>query len=145
MIGLIQRVRSAKVEVHSEIISQIDKGLLLFLGIEKNDTETNAEMLADKIAKLRIFADENDKMNQSLRDISGKLLVVSQFTLAADLNKGNRPGFSNSAPPELGEALYAYFIKYFQQHYGDCQQGKFGADMQVSLVNDGPATFYISN
>lgn len=143
MIGLIQRVKSAHVTVENKRISQIDTGILLLLGVEKGDTQEHVHTLANKVSKLRIFADENDKMNLSLSDISGELLVVSQFTLAADVKKGNRPGFSNAATHESGEMLYHYFIEYYQNNIGHCHQGQFGAKMDVSLVNDGPATFYL--
>ena len=143
MIGLIQRVNSASVLVDKRTISQIDKGILLLLGVEKNDTQSKAEALAQKISKMRIFSDENDKMNLSIQDIKGEILVVSQFTLVADVKKGNRPGFSDAAPPELGQSLYLHFVEYYQNQIGRCQKGQFGANMQVCLENDGPATFYI--
>lgn len=143
MIGLIQRVKQAKVSVDNELHSQIDQGILLLLGIEKKDSSENIEKLARKVANLRIFEDENAKMNLSLSDIQGELLVVSQFTLVADTAKGNRPGFSNSAPPALSEILYDEFIKHFTCTYAPCKSGRFGANMQVELINDGPATFYI--
>ena len=148
MIGLIQRVSKASVSVDQHIVGSIDKGLLLLLGIEKHDSQQALEKLARKIANIRIFEDEHGKMNVSLFDLykqdkSVSLLVVSQFTLVADTAKGNRPGFSNSAPPTLGEDLYKRFITHFEQHYCPCQRGQFGANMQVSLVNDGPATFHL--
>ncbi|MDT0595446.1 D-aminoacyl-tRNA deacylase [Glaciecola petra] len=143
MIGLIQRVKSAQVSVDNTIISQINSGILLLLGVEKGDTNTHAKTMANKVSKLRIFADANDKMNLSLSDVAGDLLVVSQFTLAADVKKGNRPGFSNAAAHESGEMLYHYFIEYYQTNIGRCHQGQYGANMEVSLVNDGPATFYL--
>ena len=143
MIGLIQRVKQAKVSVGKEIIGQIDQGILLLLGIEKNDNKEKIEKLARKVANLRIFEDDNAKMNLSLLDIKGQLLVVSQFTLVADTAKGNRPGFSNSASPALGETLYDEFIEHFTCTHAPCKSGQFGANMQVELINDGPATFYI--
>jgi D-tyrosyl-tRNA(Tyr) deacylase len=143
MIGLIQRVTSAKVVVGGEPVGQIQGGILLLLGVEKDDSSSQIEKLARKIRNLRIFADEDGKMNLSLKDTQGKLLVVSQFTLVADTAKGNRPGFSNSAPPELGEKLYNEFIEHYSTTYDHCEAGTFGANMQVELVNDGPATFHI--
>jgi D-tyrosyl-tRNA(Tyr) deacylase len=143
VIGLIQRVKRAKVSVDTVVISEIDHGMLLFLGVEKNDNNDNVERLSKKVANLRIFADENAKMNLSLLDVKGELLVVSQFTLVSDIAKGNRPGFSNSAPPALGETLYKHFINHFTATYTSCKSGRFGANMQVELINDGPATFYL--
>lgn len=148
MIGLIQRVTNARVMVDNTSIARIENGILLLLGVEKHDGIKEVEKLARKVANIRIFADENDKMNKSLLDIQdqvtqARLLVVSQFTLVADTAKGNRPGFSNSAPPDVSIALYEQFISYYQAHYGACESGQFGANMQVELVNDGPATFYL--
>lgn len=143
MIGLIQRVTHAHVSVDEQIIGQIDKGILLLLGVEKLDSLENMKQLAKKIANFRMFEDENGKMNKSLLDIKGQLLVVSQFTLVADTRKGNRPGFSNGASPEHGLAMYQAFIEHFEAEYLPCQSGRFGANMQVALVNDGPATFTI--
>lgn len=143
MIGLIQRVTRAKVLVDARAVGQIDKGILLLLGVEKNDTLAQIEKLAKKVANLRIFADADGKMNKSLQDIDGQLLVVSQFTLVADTAKGNRPGFSNSASHVDGERIYNAFIAHFCATYSECQSGCFGANMQVELINDGPATFYL--
>lgn len=143
MIGLIQRVKRAKVSVETVVIGEIDHGILLLLGIEKNDSNDSVERLAKKVANLRIFEDENAKMNLSLLDVKGELLVVSQFTLVADIAKGNRPGFSNSAPPVLSENLYKQFINHYTAVYTSCKSGRFGANMQVELINDGPATFYL--
>ncbi|MFT5282081.1 MAG: D-tyrosyl-tRNA(Tyr) deacylase [Kangiellaceae bacterium] len=147
MIGLIQRVKRAQVVVGNETISQIDSGILLLLGVEKKDTISSTQKLAKKMANLRIFPDSEGKMNLSLLDIKGELLVIPQFTLVADTAKGNRPGFSNSAPPALGKSLYDEFIEHFNSTYSAytaCKSGRFGANMQVELVNDGPATFYLS-
>lgn len=141
MIGLIQRVSSARVQVKGETVGSIDKGILLLLGVERTDDQQKAEKLADKILRYRIFPDQQGKMNLNLEQVSGQLLVVSQFTLVADTQKGNRPGFSAGASPELGEQLYQYFVDYCHAQGLDCQTGIFGADMQVSLVNDGPVTF----
>jgi D-tyrosyl-tRNA(Tyr) deacylase len=143
MIGLIQRVKGAKVSVDGQTLGQIETGILLLLGLEKHDSSDHVKKLAKKVASLRIFPDHQDKMNLSLSDIQGELLVVSQFTLVADTTKGNRPGFSNSAPPALGEALYEEFIEHYSNTYSACRSGRFGANMQVELVNDGPATFYL--
>ncbi len=143
MIGLIQRVQHAMVRVDNNTISQINKGILLLLGVEKNDSSTHVVKLAKKVANMRIFEDDAGKMNLSLQDIKGQLLVVSQFTLVADTTKGNRPGFSNSAAPLLGQALYEEFVEHFGATYCPCEQGRFGANMQVELINDGPATFYL--
>lgn len=143
MKGLVQRVKSASVSAEQKLISSISSGTLLLLGIEKNDTLENAYKLADKVAKIRIFSDDEGKMNKSLLDIQGQLLVVSQFTLAADTKKGNRPGFSNAASGAHAEELYLQWIEYYRSHYGECQTGVFGGDMQVSLINDGPATFLL--
>lgn len=143
MIGLIQRVSNASVNVNGEQIAAIDRGCLLLLGVEKGDSREQVEKLAKKVASIRIFEDDDGKMNLSLQDIDAELLVVSQFTLAADTKKGNRPGFSNAAEPTLGNDLYEYFLEYYRSQYTACQHGEFGANMQVQLVNDGPATFYL--
>ncbi len=141
MIALIQRVRQASVVVNGEKIADIQQGLLVLLGVEKEDNFTLADKLLQKVVKYRIFSDQDNKMNLSLKDIAGQLLVVSQFTLAADTNKGLRPSFSSAAPPELAECLYEYFLKSASELDIAVQSGQFGADMQVSLVNDGPVTF----
>lgn len=145
MIGLIQRVKQAKVSVDNTLVSRIDNGILLLLGIEKKDTIDDIKKLARKVANLRIFEDDNAKMNLSLLDTQGELLVVSQFTLVADTAKGNRPGFSNSAPHELSKTLYDQFITHYSCEYTTCKSGRFGANMQVELTNDGPATFYLQS
>ena len=141
MKAVIQRVKSASVSVDDEIVGQIQQGMLLLLGVEKTDEQNEIEKLAKKVFSYRIFADENGKMNKSLSDINGELLVVSQFTLVAQTTKGNRPGFSLGASPEHGLHIYERFIKHVNDDYRECQQGKFGADMQVALINDGPVTF----
>lgn len=144
MIALIQRVSSAKVEVSGEVIGAIGQGILLLLGVEKEDTQTKADKLLKRVTSYRIFTDETGRMNHSLQDIQGDLLVVSQFTLPADTRKGLRPSFSSAASPQQGEALYDYFLKQAQQTTSlKIQSGEFGADMQVSLVNDGPVTFWL--
>jgi D-tyrosyl-tRNA(Tyr) deacylase len=141
MIGLIQRVSSAKVEVNESVVGSIGQGILLLLGVEKSDSQEQIEKLARKVINYRIFSDENGKMNHSLLDIKGELLVVSQFTLVAQTDKGNRPGFSLGASPEHGKKIYDSFVEHIKQNYFECQTGEFAADMQVSLVNDGPVTF----
>ena len=146
MLGLIQRVSSASVAIENKLQGNIGQGILLLLGIEKNDDQDNADQLLKKILNYRIFNDELGKMNLSLNDIGGGLLVVSQFTLAADTKKGMRPSFSSAAPPEPAEALYDYFLKQAQiECQGRVASGEFGADMQVSLCNDGPVTFLLSS
>ena len=146
MLGLIQRVSSASVAIKNRLQGNIDQGILLLLGVEKNDGQDNADQLLKKILNYRIFNDELGKMNLSLNDIGGDLLVVSQFTLAADTKKGMRPSFSSAAPPEPAEALYDYFLKQAQiECQGRIASGEFGADMQVSLCNDGPVTFLLSS
>ncbi len=142
MLALIQRVSSASVNINAETVGQIDRGFWFFLGIEKGDEESEANKLLNKVLSYRVFSDEEDKMNLSVRDIKGGLLVISQFTLAADTNRGLRPSFSSALPPEEAELLYQYFINQAQQEYDQIECGKFGSDMQVSLVNDGPVTFY---
>ena len=145
MRALIQRVTKASVTINEELISEIENGLLVFVCAMNEDTELQAENLASKISKLRIFNDENGKMNKSIQDISGDALVVSQFTLAADTSRGNRPGFSSAATPEKGEKLYEYFTEKLQEIDIPCQMGVFGGDMKISLVNDGPTTIWIEN
>ena len=146
MLGLIQRASSASVAIENRLQGNIDQGILLLLGVEKNDDQDNADQLLKKILNYRIFNDELGKMNLSLNDIGGGLLVVSQFTLAADTKKGLRPSFSSAAPPEQAEALYDYFLKQAQiECQGRVASGEFGADMQVSLCNDGPVTFLLSS
>ena len=143
MKGLIQRVKSASVCVNSETVADIQNGILLLLGVEKEDSQIQIEKMARKLCNYRIFADQDGKMNKSLTDINGELLIVSQFTLVADTAKGNRPGFSKGATPEHGEFIYQSLIQHINAEYRECQSGIFGADMAVSLVNDGPVTFWI--
>lgn len=143
MLGLLQRVTQASVTVNEEITGEIQQGILLLLGIQKNDTEETANKLIDKILTYRIFSDENNKMNCSLQQIGGGILVVSQFTLAADTKKGTRPSFSSAAPPAQAEALYDYFVAQMRNKHPQVATGMFGADMQVSLINDGPVTFML--
>ena len=140
MITVLQRVSQASVRVDGETIGQIGHGLLVLLCAEQGDTDAVADKLLAKILKLRIFADEAGKMNRSVQDVGGGLLVVSQFTLAADVSGGNRPSFSSAAAPELGARPYDYFLHRAAQSHGRVQSGRFAADMQVSLINDGPVT-----
>ena len=140
MKALLQRVREASVTVDGQVIAGIGAGLLVLLCAERGDTELQAERMLAKILKLRIFGDAAAKMNLSLQDIGGALLVVSQFTLAADTSSGNRPGFSAAAPPADGQRLYDHFVLQARAAHGQVQTGRFGADMQVALVNDGPVT-----
>lgn len=143
MIGLLQRVTWAKVAVKGELIGQVEQGLLVLVGVQKSDTEAKADRLLQRLLGYRIFADADDKMNLSLKDIDGGLLLVSQFTLAADTQKGMRPSFSSAAAPDLGEQLYDYLVAQARQVHGKVASGRFGADMKVSLLNDGPVTFWL--
>lgn len=140
---LVQKVLRAEVEVSQESVARINDGFLLFIGIEKHDTAEKADYLAKKVANLRIFTDENDKMNLSIKDVNGEILAVSQFTLAADLSRGNRPGFDTAATPTEAKPLYEYFVTKLQEQNLSVQTGIFQADMKVSLVNDGPCTFVL--
>lgn len=140
---LVQKVLNASVNVNQKTVASIKDGYLLFVGIEKDDSAAQAEFLAKKVANLRIFTDENDKMNLSIQDVSGEILAVSQFTLAADLSRGNRPGFDTAATPEIAKPLYEHFVSQLKQYNIPVQTGIFQADMQVSLVNDGPCTFLL--
>lgn len=143
MKALIQRVKRASVSISGELYSSINKGILIFLGVEKEDEKINAEKLADKILKLRIFEDENEKMNLSVKDVNGELLVVSQFTLCGDCKKGTRPSFDKAASPQDAVDLYEYFIKYLKEQNIKVETGKFRAMMDIELVNDGPVTFWL--
>ena len=144
MIGLIQRVKQASVDIEGTRVGAINTGLLVLLGVEQEDNEQKAKKLAERISKYRIFNDENGKMNLNVQQAEGSLLVVSQFTLVADTKSGNRPGFSRGASPEQGKALYEYFVECCKSLGLTVETGQFGADMQVSLVNDGPVTFSLS-
>lgn len=143
MKALIQRVKSASVTIDGLLYSKIGQGLLVFLGVEKGDDKLNAEKLADKLLKLRIFEDENEKMNHSILDIEGEMLIVSQFTLCGDCKKGTRPSFDKSAPPQIANELYEYFISQVKSFNIPVQTGKFGSMMDVELINDGPVTFMV--
>jgi D-tyrosyl-tRNA(Tyr) deacylase len=143
MIALIQRVTEAKVEVEGQLVGQIQQGILLLLGVEQHDSPAATEKLCNKVLNYRIFADQHGKMNLNLRQVGGKLLVVSQFTLVADTQKGNRPGFSSGADPVLGEQLYEHFVLLVKNTGIGCETGRFGTDMRVSLVNDGPVSFIL--
>lgn len=140
---VIQRVTEASVTVDHEVIGKIDKGFLVLIGVGKEDTTAEADRLIKKMLGLRIFADENGKTNLSLKDVNGQLLLVSQFTLYADCRKGNRPSFVNAGEPDKAEALYEYIIAQCRQHLPIVETGSFGADMQVSLCNDGPFTIIL--
>jgi D-aminoacyl-tRNA deacylase len=140
MIALLQRVREAEVKVGTEVVGAIGAGLLVLLGVEKTDDAAKAQRLAERVAGYRIFSDADDKMNLSVRDIGGSVLVVSQFTLVADTQKGMRPSFSAAAGPELGEQGYLQFVAALQAQGLTVATGRFRADMQVMLVNDGPVT-----
>ena len=143
MKALIQRVSSASVSVDGKCCASVSRGFLVFLGITHGDTEAAAEKLAEKIRKLRIFEDENGKTNLSIEDVAGELLVVSQFTLYADCSRGNRPGFDNAAEPAYAKNIYEYFLSYCKSRFRSVGHGMFGADMKVSLVNDGPFTIML--
>ena len=137
---VLQRVNHASVEVDKKIVGQIDKGYLLLVGIGEGDTKEMADKLIDKISKLRIFADENDKINLSIQDVDGSVLIVSQFTLYADLKKGNRPSFVDAGAPDVASALYDYIVEECRKVVPIVETGEFAADMKVALVNDGPFT-----
>jgi D-tyrosyl-tRNA(Tyr) deacylase len=142
MRALVQRVSEASVAVEDTIVGQIGRGLLVFLGVHESDTETNADYLANKVIQLRIFPDDDGKMNLSLRDILGGMLVVSQFTLYGDTRKGNRPSYSQAARPEVAVRLYNYFIEICRKRGISVSTGVFQADMKVRLTNDGPVTLF---
>jgi D-tyrosyl-tRNA(Tyr) deacylase len=141
--ALIQRVTQASVQVNHHTVGEIDQGLLVLLGVEKNDSEATVDRMAEKLLAYRVFGDEQGKMNLSVRDIAGELLVVSQFTLAADTRKGLRPGFSSAAEPLLAEQLYESLVDQLRQQGTSVATGQFAADMKVQLINDGPVTFLL--
>ena len=143
MKGLIQRVKRASVTIDGKVYSKINQGILILLGVEKGDTEQNADKLADKLCKLRIFEDEDGKMNKSILDVNGEILIVSQFTLAGDCKKGTRPSFDKAELPQRANELYEYFVDLIKQKNIPVGTGVFGAMMDVELVNDGPVTFML--
>ena len=145
MKAVIQRVSRASVRVDGQIIGRIDEGFMVLLGVDREDTETDLEYVVKKVTGLRIFTDEQDKMNLSLSDIHGSLLIVSQFTLMASTRKGNRPSFTQAGPPEMSEALYEGFIEQCKNMGFHVEHGQFGALMEVELVNDGPVTIIIDS
>lgn len=142
---IIQRVKQASVTVEQRCIGKMESGLLLFLGIGQTDDEKIARKMFDKVSKLRIFSDENDKTNLSIQDVNGEILVISQFTLYADCKKGNRPSFTNAADPKLAKSLYEYFLSLCREKFEKVEQGEFGADMKVELINDGPFTIVLDS
>jgi D-tyrosyl-tRNA(Tyr) deacylase len=143
MIGLLQRVSRAEVQVDGEQVGAIERGLLVLVGVERDDGEAQAERLLQRLLGYRVFADEQGKMNLSLSAVQGGLLLVPQFTLAADTRKGARPSFSSAATPEQGQRLFDYLLAQARQQHPQVASGRFGADMQVSLTNDGPVTFWL--
>lgn len=145
MRAVVQRVHSASVSVDGKIVGRIDRGLLVYLGVGKNDTEKDVEWMCEKVANLRIFEDENGKMNLSLLQIDGEMLVISQFTLYGDCRRGRRPSFDEAAPPEDGQKLYEMFIEKVSQQVRKVEKGIFGAHMEVESVNDGPVTILLDS
>ncbi|MES9989089.1 MAG: D-aminoacyl-tRNA deacylase [Candidatus Thiodiazotropha endolucinida] len=143
MIGLLQRVNEASVHIDGEPVAEIDRGLAVLVGIQKNDDTGKADRLLERLLGYRVFNDEAGRMNLSLRDIQGGLLLVPQFTLAADTKKGMRPGFSSAADPEMGKDLFSYLTERAQSLHQPVACGIFGADMQVALINNGPVTFWL--
>ena len=143
---VVQRVKESNVKVDNKIVGKINKGFLVLLGIKSSDTKKDADYLVRKLINLRIFSDENDKMNLALKDVNGELLIISQFTLYGDCKKsGNRPSFSDSAKPELAIPLYEYFVEECKKQISVVQTGIFGSDMKVSLLNDGPVTLILDS
>ena len=140
---LVQRVSSAKVDVDSKTVGKINKGFLVLIGVTHTDTREIADYLVKKLCNLRVFKDENSKMNLSIKDVDGELLIVSQFTLYANCNDGNRPSFVNSAKPDMANELYEYFVERCRKEVKNVETGIFGADMKVSLLNDGPVTIML--
>ena len=145
MIAVIQRCSRGQVTVSDKVVGEISHGLVIFLGVQKNDTENDAEFLVNKICGLRIFNDENDKMNLSIKDVNGSALVISQFTLCGDTKKGRRPSFIKAATPDDGNRLYEYFILETKKGGVPIESGEFGAMMDVELVNNGPVTFVLNS
>lgn len=145
MIGLLQRVSQASVRVDGRPVGSIERGLLVLVGVQKDDTEARAERLLERLLGYRVFPDPQERMNLSLRDVRGGLLLVPQFTLAADTRKGTRASFSGAAPPEQGERLFDHLVARARVVHARVETGRFAADMQVSLVNDGPVTFWLQS
>jgi D-tyrosyl-tRNA(Tyr) deacylase len=145
MIGLLQRVSSAHVDVAGVTVGAINDGLLVLIGVQRGDDEAKADRLLQRLLDYRVFADDEGRMNRSLRDIDGGLLLVPQFTLAADTKKGMRPGFSSAAPPDEGERLFNYLLAEAKAAFPTVESGVFGADMQVQLLNNGPVTFWLES
>lgn len=143
MKALLQRVRGARVEVAGEVVGAIDRGLLVLVGVEPQDSQASADKLLHRLLNYRVFGDADGKMNLSLKDVGGGLLLVSQFTLAADTRSGLRPSFSSAAPPAQGAALFDYLLARAAEQHAPVASGRFGAEMQVHLVNDGPVTFLL--
>ena len=143
MIGLLQRVSRANVTVAGECVGNIEQGILVLVGIERDDNEAVADRLLERLLGYRVFADSDGKMNLSVQDINGGLILVPQFTLAADTKKGRRPSFAKAATPEVGQQLFSYLLKQAKAHHPNVSSGQFGADMQVELINDGPVTFWL--
>lgn len=143
MKAVVQRVSNANVKVNEEIVGKIENGFVVLLGVQNGDTKENADYLVKKITALRVFSDENDKMNLSLKDVNGSLLVVSQFTLCADCVKGNRPSFSGAADPKVANELYEYFVSECRKLDSKVETGIFGANMKLNLTNDGPVTIIL--
>lgn len=143
MIGLLQRVTQARVEVAGETIGAIERGLLVLVGVQRGDNTARAERLLERLLGYRVFPDADDRMNLSLRDVGGGLLLVPQFTLAADTKKGTRASFTSAAPPDVGEQLFGDLVDLARASHPWVATGRFGAEMQVSLVNDGPVTFWL--
>ena len=143
MIGLLQRVSAASVQTEGEIVGEIGCGMLVLIGVEKHDTAATAQRMLERLLSYRVFPDTHGKMNLSLADIRGGLLLVPQFTLAADTHKGTRPSFSSAAPSDLGRTIFEELVKLAKKQHQNVETGKFGADMQVSLTNDGPVTFWL--
>lgn len=143
MIALLQRVSGASVSVDGEVLGQIERGLLVLIGVHRDDQEKDISRLADRILGYRVFPDGEDRMNKSLQDVSGGLLLVPQFTLAADTKKGNRASFTRAATPDKGRAFFEQLVRTCRERLPDVESGQFGANMQVSLINDGPVTFWL--
>ena len=143
MIAVIQRVNWSRVKIDQQLHSEIRQGLLAFVAVEKEDTDTLADKLLEKILAYRVFADSEDRMNLSLKDIGGDLMLISQFTLAANTNKGLRPSFSSAKPPVEAERIYQHLVASANKQHGSVRSGKFAASMQISLENDGPVTFIL--